>query len=465
MFKKFSIYLILFLLTFNANSRELPGSFADLAERLMPSVVNISTTQVITTQTNPFPFEFPPGSPFGEMFRDFGEPQQRRTSALGSGFIISADGIVITNNHVIQGAEDIFVSVNGEKEFEAEIVGADPLSDIAVLKIKSKINFSPVKFGDSDKARVGDWVIAIGNPFGLGGTVTSGIISARNRSIGLSRYEDYIQTDASINSGNSGGPLFDMNGDVIGINTAILGQSGSIGIGFSIPSNSAKKVINQLIEFGETKRGWLGVRIQTVTKEIAEVENLDEPRGALVVSVADGSPSDKGGIKSGDIILEFDEKKISEMSELPKIVAETEVGSTVSVKVWRNKREVIKKITLGRLETSEDFKPQLKKEEKPKQSRIDGLKINVRPLTKKEIAERKLPKSTSGVIITKIDNDSPVNYLKIGNIIVEAKKRNINTPGDLNIVVNSTLRSSEKTILIVIYNNQNQKRYIGVKID
>ena len=465
MFKKFSIFLILFLFTFNANSRELPGSFADLAERLMPSVVNISTTQVITTQTNPFPFEFPPGSPFGEMFRDFGEPQQRRTSALGSGFIISADGIVITNNHVIQGAEDIFVSVNGEKEFEAEIVGADPLSDIAVLKIKSKINFSPVKFGDSDKARVGDWVIAIGNPFGLGGTVTSGIISARNRSIGLSRYEDYIQTDASINSGNSGGPLFDMNGDVIGINTAILGQSGSIGIGFSIPSNSAKKVINQLIEFGETKRGWLGVRIQTVTKEIAEVENLDEPRGALVVSVADGSPSDKGGIKSGDIILEFDEKKISEMSELPKIVAETEVGSTVSVKVWRNKREVIKKITLGRLETSEDFKPQLKKEEKPKQSRIDGLKINVRPLTKKEIAERKLPKSTSGVIITKIDNDSPVNYLKIGNIIVEAKKRNINTPGDLNIVVNSTLRSSEKTILIVIYNNQNQKRYIGVKID
>ena len=465
MFKKFSIFLILFLFTFNANSRELPGSFADLAERLMPSVVNISTTQVITTQTNPFPFEFPPGSPFGEMFRDFGEPQQRRTSALGSGFIISADGIVITNNHVIQGAEDIFVSVNGEKEFEAEIVGADPLSDIAVLKIKSKINFSPVKFGDSDKARVGDWVIAIGNPFGLGGTVTSGIISARNRSIGLSRYEDYIQTDASINSGNSGGPLFDMNGDVIGINTAILGQSGSIGIGFSIPSNSAKKVINQLIEFGETKRGWLGVRIQTVTKEIAEVENLDEPRGALVVSVADGSPSDKGGIKSGDIILEFDEKRISEMSELPKIVAETEVGSTVSVKVWRNKREVIKKITLGRLETSEDFKPQLKKEEKPKQSRIDGLKIDVRPLTKKEIVERKLPKSTSGVIITKIDNDSPVNYLKIGNIIVEAKKRNINTPGDLNIVVNSTLRSSEKTILIVIYNNQNQKRYIGVKID
>ena len=362
MLKKISIYLIFLLLSFSVNAKDYPGSFADLAEKLMPSVVNISTTQVITTRSNPFPFEFPPGSPFEDMFRDFGEPQQRRTSALGSGFIIDKDGTVITNNHVIQGAEDIFVTVNGEKEYEAEIIGTDPLSDLAVLKIRSEIIFSPVKFGDSDTARVGDWVIAIGNPFGLGGTVTSGIISARNRSIGLSRYEDYIQTDASINSGNSGGPLFDMNGDVIGINTAILGQSGSIGIGFAIPSNSAKKVINQLIKFGETKRGWLGVRIQNVTKEIAEAENLNEARGALVASVTDGSPSDKGGIKAGDIILEFDGKKINEMKELPKIVAETDVGTTVNVKIWRNKREVIKKIILGRLETSEDFRPQLKKE-------------------------------------------------------------------------------------------------------
>ena len=462
MLKKFSIYLIFFLFSFNANAKDYPGSFADLAERLMPSVVNISTTQVITTRTNPFPFEFPPGSTFDDMF---GEPQQRRTSALGSGFIVDITGTVVTNNHVIQGAEDIFVTVNGEKEYEAEIVGTDPLSDIAVLKIKSKEKFLPVKFGDSDTARVGDWVIAIGNPFGLGGTVTSGIISARNRSIGLSRYEDYIQTDASINSGNSGGPLFDMNGNVIGINTAILGQSGSIGIGFSIPSNSAKKVIDQLIKFGETKRGWLGVRIQNVTKEIAELENLDKPRGALVASVAEGSPSEKGGIKSGDIILEFDGKIINEMAELPKIVAETEVGTIVNVKIWRNKSEVTKKITLGRLETSEDFKPKLKKQEVPKQTRIEGLKIEVRPITKKDIDDRGLPKSTSGVVITKIDNDSPVNYLKTNNIIIEAQKRNINTPGDLNIVVNSALRGTEKTILIVIYNNQNQKRYIGVKLD
>ncbi len=462
--KKFYLYtsIFFFLLNIKGNTQDRPASFADLAERLMPSVVNISTTQVITTRANPFPFEFPPGSPFEDMF---GEPQQRRTSALGSGFIIDKEGFVVTNNHVIQGAEDIYVTVNGEKEYEAQIIGADPLSDIAVLKIKSEDYFSPVKFGDSDTARVGDWVIAIGNPFGLGGTVTSGIISARNRSIGLSRYEDYIQTDASINSGNSGGPLFDMEGDVIGINTAILGQSGSIGIGFSIPSNSAKKVINQLIKFGETKRGWLGVRIQVVTKEIAEVENLDKPRGALVASVAEGSPSDKGGIKSGDIILEFDGKKINEMKELPKIVAETDVGSTVNVKVWRNKREINKKITLGRLETSEDFRPKLNNEEKTKLTRIEGLKIDVRSLSDKDILDRGLPKSTSGVVIASIDVNSPVNYLKIGNIIVESQKRNINTPGDLNIVINSTLRSDEKNILIVIYNNQNQKRYIGVKLD
>ena len=250
----------------------------------------------------------------------------------------------------------------------------DPLSDIAVLQIDSKEKFIPVNFGDSDKARIGDWVIAIGNPFGLGGTVTAGIISARNRSIGLSRYEDYIQTDASINSGNSGGPLFDMNGDVIGINTAILGKGGSIGIGFSIPSNSAKKVVSQLIEFGETKRGWLGVRIQVVTEEIAEVEKLDEARGALVASVAEKSPSDKAGIKAGDIILEFNGTKINEMKELPIIVAQTEVGKIVDVKVWRNKKEITKKIKLGRLETSSDFKEE-KKETKKKHLKFQKLNL------------------------------------------------------------------------------------------
>jgi len=461
----FLILIISLNFSFNANTKDIPSSFADLAERLMPSVVNIATTTTVTTRSTPFPFEFPPGSPFEDMFRDFGTPQKRKTSALGSGFIIDEKGIVITNNHVIKGAEDIFVRVNGDKDFKAKVLGSDPGMDLAVLQIETEQKFKPVKFGNSDTARIGDWVIAIGNPFGLGGTVTAGIISARNRSIGLSRYEDFIQTDASINQGNSGGPLFNMDGDVIGINTAILGQSGSIGIGFSIPSNSAKKVINQLIKFGETKRGWLGVRIQYVTEEIAEVEKLDRPRGALVASVAENSPSAKAGIKASDIILEFDGKLINEMNELPRIVAETEVGKKVKVKVWRNKREIAKEIILGRLETSEDFKTQGTITQKPKEKNIEGLKISVRSLNKIDIEQRNLPKETSGVVITKIEQDSPINYLQVNNIIVEAQKKKINTIGDLDNIVKMALRSSEKTLLIAIYNNQNQRRYIGVKLN
>ena len=463
---KFVLVVFVFLsVSFSGNTKDIPSSFADLAEKVMPSVVNISTTTTVTTQANPFPFEFPPGSPFEDMFKEFGTPQKRKSSALGSGFIIDETGIVITNNHVIQGAEDIVVRVNGDKEFKAKVIGADPGMDIAVLQMETDEKFVPVNFGDSDKARIGDWVIAIGNPFGFGGTVTSGIISARNRSIGLSRYEDFIQTDASINQGNSGGPLFNMDGDVIGINTAILGPSGSIGIGFAIPSNNAKKVIEQLIEFGETKRGWLGVRIQYVSKEIAEVEKLDKPRGALVASVADGSPSDDAGIKPGDIILEFDGKLINEMSELPKIVAATDVGKKVKVKIWRNQRELEKNIILGRLETSSDFKSQGKVTQKPKEKTIEGLKITVRLLDKDDVVERKLPKGTTGVVITKIEKDSPLNYLEVKNIIVEAQKRKINTIGDLNNIVKMTLKSSEKTLLIAIYNNRNQRRYIGVKLN
>jgi len=366
---------------------------------------------------------------------------------------------------VIERAEDIVVQVNGDKEFKAKVVGADPLSDIAVLQIETDEKFTPVKFGDSDKARIGDWVIAIGNPFGFGGTVTSGIISARNRSIGLSRYEDYIQTDASINSGNSGGPLFDMNGDVIGINTAILGRSGNVGIGFSIPSNSAKIVIDQLIEFGETKRGWLGVRIQDVTKEIADVEKLDEPRGALVASVAENSPSEKAGVKAGDIILEFNGEKIKEMKELPIIVARTEVGKKVKVIIWRNKKEITKTITLGRLETSEDFKIAENKVV-PEELVIENLKISVREITKEDINSRNLPNQTSGLVITKVENDSPLfNSIEVNSIILEAQKKKIRTVDDLNQAVKKVLKSNQKTILLVIYNSQNQRRYIGIKLN
>ena len=467
---KYKVLLIsiIFSINFITNSVSLsiPSSFADLAERLMPSVVNISTTQTVVTKSNPFPgFEFPPGSPFGDMFKEFGTPQERQSSALGSGFIIEEKGIVVTNNHVIDGAEDIVVQVNGEKKFNAKVIGADPLSDIAVLQLDTKEKFIPVKFGDSDKARIGDWVIAIGNPFGLGGTVTSGIISARNRSIGLSRYEDYIQTDASINSGNSGGPLFDMSGDVIGINTAILGRSGNVGIGFSIPSNSAKIVIDQLIEFGETKRGWLGVRIQDVTKEIAEIENLDEPRGALVASVASGSPSEKAGVKAGDIILEFNGERIQEMKELPIIVARTEVGKKVKVKIWRSKKEITKTITLGRLETSEDFKV-AEKNTPLEEQKIESLKITVRELSKEDIKNRNLPNQTSGLVITQIDSNSPLSdSIEVNSIILEAQKKKIKNSKDLDKAVKKVLESNQKTILLVIYNSQNQRRYIGVKLD
>ena len=461
--------ILSFSFSLNVSSKPVPESFADLAEKLMPSVVNISTTTTVVTNTNPFPFQFPPGSPLEDMFKEFGTPQERQSAALGSGFIIDEKGIVVTNNHVIQDADDIIVRVNGDQEFKAKVLGADPLMDIAVLQLETDEQFIPVAFGDSDKARIGDWVIAIGNPFGLGGTVTAGIISARNRSIGLSRYEDFIQTDASINSGNSGGPLFDMDGNVIGINTAILGRNGSIGIGFSIPSNSAQIVIEQLIKFGETKRGWLGVRIQDVTKEIAEVEKLDKPRGALVASVAENSPSEKAGIQAGDIILEFNGKKINQMKELPAIVARTEVGKEVQVKIWRDKKEIVRNVILGRLETSDDFKIS-KNTEKKQDNKIDeiieSLRIAVRPLNKDDIKNRKLPNQTTGLVITKIANNSPlINSIELNSIIVEAQKKRIKSSDDLRKIVDEVLNSNQKTVLLAIYNNQNQRRYIGVKLD
>ena len=455
-------------ISIQSNSKPVPASFADLAEKLMPSVVNISTSTTVVTNSNPLPFQFPPGSPFEDMFKEFGTPQERKSAALGSGFIIDENGIVVTNNHVIQDADDIIVRVNGDQEYKAKVLGADPLMDIAVLQLETDEKFKPVGFGDSDKARIGDWVLAIGNPFGLGGTVTAGIISARNRSIGLSRYEDFIQTDASINSGNSGGPLFDMEGNVIGINTAILGRNGSIGIGFSIPSNSAQQVIKQLIEFGETKRGWLGVRIQDVTKEIAEAEELDKPRGALVASVAENSPSEKAGIQAGDIILEFNGVEIKQMKELPAIVARTDVGKNVDVKIWRNKKEIIKKVLLGRLETSDDFKvsENPKKDENNLDEIIESLRISVRPLTKEDIKNRKLPNQTTGLVITNIANNSPlVNSIEINSIIIEVQKKKIRSADDLRDITQKAINSNQKTILIAIYNNQNQRRYIGVKLD
>ena len=464
----FSLIFILLLFPVNfAQSKSIPSSFADLAEKLMPSVVNISTTQTIKTTANPFPFQFPPGSPFEDMFKEFNKPTERKATALGSGFIIDKKGLVVTNNHVIQGAEDIVVSVNGSTEYKAKVVGTDPYMDLAVLEIQSKEKFQPVSFGDSDKARVGDWVVAIGNPFGFGGTVTSGIISSRNRDIGLTRYDDFIQTDASINQGNSGGPLFNLDGKVIGINTAIIapGASGSIGIGFAIPANPASKVIDQLIKFGETKRGWLGVRIQEVTKEIAELEKLEKAIGALVASVSENSPADKAGIKAGDIILEFDGKKIDTMRTLPKLVAQTEVGKRVVLKIWRNRKLISKKVLLGRLESSEAFKAE--KEPKIDKSRyvnIEVLKINIRDLNKEEIKSRGLPKNTTGVVVAEILEGSPIRFLSVNDVIVELQKKKITNAKQFSSLINELVKKGEKTLYLAIYNSANQRSYITIKL-
>ena len=466
---KFIKKILFIFIAFNLSSvmaKPVPESFADLAEKLMPSVVNISTTQTVRTNNNQFPFQFPPGSPFGDMFKEFDRPTERQASSLGSGFIINENGTVITNNHVISGADDILVKV-GDKEYKAKVIGADPYMDIAVLKMETKDIFKTVNFGDSDKARVGDWAVAIGNPFGLGGTVTAGIISARNRDINLTRYDDFIQTDASINQGNSGGPLFNLKGQVIGINTAIIapGQSGSIGIGFAIPANAASNVIDQLIKFGETKRGWLGVRIQEVTKEIADVEKLKKPEGALVASVGENSPADKAGIKAGDIILNFDGKKIDTMRTLPKVVANTKVGKTVKLKVWRNKKLITKSLKLGRLESSDEFKEKKTKTKISKEIEIENLKITVRDLNQDDISSRKL-KIKKGLVITEISNKSPLKgLLKINDIIIEAKRVRITKASDLIGVVNKMIKKGDRNLLLSIIDKDNRRRYLGVKLN
>ena len=466
-FKKFFL-IIFFTLIFNvSNARPVPDSFADLAERLMPSVVNISTTQTVRTTNNNFPFQFPPGSPFEDMFKEFQRPTERKASSLGSGFIIDKNGTVITNNHVIANAEDIIVRA-GDKEYKAKVIGSDPYADIAVIKISSKDSFKPVNFGDSDKARVGDWVVAIGNPFGLGGTVTSGIISARNRDINLTRYDDFIQTDASINQGNSGGPLFNLNGDVVGINTAIIapGQAGSIGIGFAIPANAAKNVIDQLIKYGETRRGWLGVRIQEVTKEIADVENLKKVKGALVASVGEKSPADKAGIKPGDIILEFDGKEIDTMRTLPKVVGNTEVGKSVQLKIWRNKKLISKRLVLGRLESTAEFKEKKSVPQKINKSiDIESLKINVRDINKTDKSERNLRANQTGSVINEIYQNSPLNgLLNKNDIIIEVQKKSFQSSLELDRVIKNIVNKKETTVLLTIINSSNQRRYLGVKI-
>ena len=453
----------------HSHSSDVSEGFSELAEKSMPSVVNISATTVVETRSQPFPFQFPPGSPFEEFFKDFDQnrsPQKRRSTALGSGFVIKDNGTVITNNHVIQNAEGIFVKFTDGKEYEAKLIGTDPVSDIAVLKIQSNKKFPAVKFADSDEAKVGDWVLAIGNPFGLGGTVTQGIISAINRDINMGRYDNFIQTDASINQGNSGGPLFNMDGEVLGINTAIFSNSGgSVGIGFAIPANFAKNVIDQLIKYGETKRGWLGVRIQTVTKEIADSLGLNETIGALVTDVNKNSPADKAGLQQGDIITEFNGQKVKTMRDLPRLVGEAEVGKPAKLKIWRKKRFITKTVVLGRLEDTAEFKPK-KIPTKSKEQTLNSLGIDIRNINDDDAKNRSKLRNKSGVIIKKIDPNGAMSLLAVrpGDAIVALQNTPIKNARDFEKKLKKQISSGNKSILLTIVDLQNSTRYIGVKI-
>ncbi len=483
--KFFSYYLsilILFILIIpQTNSRDIPETFSDLANELLPGVVNISTTQVIEDKHKNTPqFHWPPGSPFEDMFKDFfdmernNSPRKRNATSLGSGFVIDESGYIVTNNHVIGKADQIEVLFQDETKLEAELIGRDPKLDIAVLKVKSEKKLKALKWGDSSKSRVGDWILAIGNPFGLGGTVTAGIISAKSRDIKMGQYDSFIQTDASINKGNSGGPMFNMDGEVIGINSAIYSPSGgSVGIGFAIPSTLATNVIEQLKKFGKTRRGWLGVRIQSVTEEIAEAYGLDGVRGALVASVENNSPSSKSGVKPGDIILKFDGKDIKKDRDLPRIVATTKVGTNVQLEVWRANRIVNLKVKLGQLETFEQkVKANTKKKNVP--NKIEKLGIQLTKLTPDLRNKFSISKDIKGVLILNVDANS-VAYergLSPGDVILSIvdnyssqSHKNVLSPIEIINKIKQLRKNKKKILLLYVKHLKGFRGYVPLKID
>src|SRR5215472_875373 len=421
-----------------------PDGIADVAEQVMDSVVNISTSQNVEAHSGPLP-QLPNDPQLDELFRDFfnrrgqggqgdqnRSPAPRRVSSLGSGFIIDSSGIVVTNNHVIADADEITVILNDGTRLKANLLGKDTKVDLAVLKVTTDHPLKAVKFGDSDKLRLGEWVIAIGNPFSLGGTVTAGIVSARNRDINSGPYDNYIQTDAPINRGNSGGPLFNLEGEVVGINTAIISPSGgSIGIGFSVPSKTAVAVIDQLKQFGETRRGWLGVRIQLVTDEIAESLNIKPPHGALVAGVDEKGPAKPAGIEAGDVIVKFDGKDIKEMRDLPRVVADTTVGKAVEVVIIRKGQQEIKSVTLGRLEDGEkqmaEAKPSDQADQKPVVKKALGL--DLANLDDALRTKYKVKDSVEGVVIVGVDPSSPAGskQLSAGDVVTEVQGEAVTT--------------------------------------
>ncbi|MGH6943894.1 MAG: DegQ family serine endoprotease [Geminicoccaceae bacterium] len=451
-----------------------PISFADIVEKVAPAVVNISTTKEIErgeAPNLPFP-EPPPGSPFEDFFREFFDrdrpPEQmpRRQSSLGSGFVVDPEGYVVTNNHVIAEADEIHIVFGDDRSFDAKLVGRDLKTDLALLKIEGEGPFPAVKFADSDAVRVGDWIIAIGNPFGLGSTVTAGIVSARSRDIRAGPYDDFLQVDAPINRGNSGGPSFNLNGEVIGINTAIFSPSGgNVGIGFAIPSNLALPVIESLKTEGRVKRGWLGVRIQTVTDEIAESLGLDEPAGALVASVTPGGPAETAKIEPGDIIIEFDKKKIDRMRGLPRIVAETPIGKKVDVEVWRHGERKDVEVTLGELPEEEELAALTEQgAEAPTSSDVSALGVTVATITDELRQRYELPEDAKGVVITEVANGSAASTenLRAGDLIVEIGQEEVNSPPEVTAKVNQAKQENKKSVLLLI-DRKGDLRFVALR--
>lgn len=448
-----------------ASAAPVPDSFADLSERLLPSVVNIATTHTVKGRDQGMPDlpQFPQGSPFDELFRDFfgrqgQSPQPRNQTALGSGFIVNAEkGLIVTNAHVVADADEISVILHDEKVIKAEIAGRDARLDIALLKlIDPPSGLVSVPFGNSDKMRVGDWVIAIGNPYGLGGSVSAGIISARARDIQAGPYDDFFQTDAAINKGNSGGPLFNLAGEVIGINTAIFSPSGgSVGIGFSIPSNLVTHVVADLEKYGRTHRGWLGVRIQTVTDEIAESLNMPKGKGgALVAGLEGNSPAGKAGIQPGDVITRFDGKDVTEMRRLPRIVAETQVGRDVDVEIWRKGQLIYKKVKLGEMPETEDVASSGSSTPKAAggQLSIEGLGLTLAPLSESLSEKYDIPSGTEGVLVAKVEQGGQAaeRGLRAGDLILEVSREKVKSPKDFSDKIAKARAEKRKSVLLLV---------------
>jgi serine protease Do len=452
-------------------ARAAPESFADLAEQISPSVVNITTSATVAAPTGGLP-QVPEGSPFEDFFRDFmdrngqGDGEPRRSEALGSGFVISEDGFIVTNNHVIEGADEIEVEFFSGNRLKAKLIGTDPKTDIALLKVESDAPLAFVPFGNSDLMRVGDWVVAMGNPLGQGFSVSAGIVSARNRELSGS-YDDYIQTDAAINRGNSGGPLFNMDGQVIGVNTAILSPNGgSIGIGFSMASNVVTKVVDQLREFGETRRGWLGVRIQDVTPDVAEAMGLTEAKGALITDVPDG-PAKDAGMLAGDVITQFDGAAVSDTKELVRRVADAPVGQAVRVVVMREGKSETLMVTLGRREEAEADQVVPAAQDAPAApAEKDLLGLTVTPVTGDKAEALGLEASAQGLVITKVDAAAEAygKGLREGDVITEAGQQKVATIKDLEDRVAEAKEAGRKSILLLI-RRQGDPRFVALSVE